>query len=47
MRENFSRGGAAPWYRHITPHYHDILSLYSADEFRERNDARADDMAHG
>ncbi|MSO83374.1 MAG: hypothetical protein EXQ53_08785 [Acidobacteria bacterium] len=35
-----SRGGAAPWYRHITPHYHDILSLYTADEFRQRNDAR-------
>jgi hypothetical protein len=35
-----SRGGAAPWYRHITPHYHDILSLYSADEFRARNDVR-------
>ena len=35
-----SRGGAAPWYRHITPHYHDILSLYSADEFRARNDLR-------
>jgi hypothetical protein len=35
-----SRGGAAPWYRHITPHYHDILSLYGADEFRARNEAR-------
>ena len=35
-----SRGGAAPWYQHISPHYTDILSLYSADEFRARNDAR-------
>ncbi|HEY6360391.1 MAG TPA: hypothetical protein VIX63_04765, partial [Vicinamibacterales bacterium] len=35
-----SRGGAAPWYRHISRHYHDILSLYSADEFRARNEAR-------
>jgi hypothetical protein len=35
-----SRGGAAPWYRHITPNYHDILSLYGADEFRLRNEAR-------
>jgi len=35
-----SRGGAAPWYRHITPNYHDILSLFTADEFRTRNDAR-------
>ena len=35
-----SRGGAAPWYRHITSNYHDILSLFTADEFRTRNDAR-------
>ena len=35
-----SRGGAAPWYRHITPHYHDIFSFYSPDEFRQANDAR-------
>jgi hypothetical protein len=35
-----SRGGAASWYRHITPNYHDILSFCSADEFRQRNDAR-------
>lgn len=35
-----SRGGAAPWYRHISPHYHDILSLYSVDEFRLRNETR-------
>jgi hypothetical protein len=35
-----SRGGAAPWYRHITPNYHDILSLFTAEEFRLRNDAR-------
>jgi len=35
-----SRGGSAPWYRHITPNYHDILSIYSADEFRARNEGR-------
>ena len=35
-----SRGGASSWYRHITPNYHDILSFCSADEFRQRNDAR-------
>jgi len=35
-----SRGGSAPWYRHISPNYHDILSLFTADEFRQRNDAR-------
>ena len=35
-----SRGGAAPWYRHITPNYHDILSLYTTEEFRRRNESR-------
>jgi hypothetical protein len=35
-----SRGGAASWYRHITPNYHDILSFLSADEFRQMNEAR-------
>ena len=29
-----SRGGAAPWYRHITPHYEEIFSFYTPDEFR-------------
>jgi hypothetical protein len=35
-----SRGGASPWYRHITSHYEDILAFYTPDEFRARNDAR-------
>jgi hypothetical protein len=35
-----SRGGAAPWYHHLTSNYHDILSYYSADEFRTRNEQR-------
>ncbi|MBM3817914.1 MAG: hypothetical protein FJW14_02680 [Acidimicrobiia bacterium] len=35
-----SRGGAASWYRHITPNYEDILSFYTPDEFRRRNEAR-------
>ena len=35
-----SRGGAAAWYRHITPHYEDVLSFYTPDEFRRRNEAR-------
>ncbi|HEY5616581.1 MAG TPA: hypothetical protein VIK60_01475 [Vicinamibacterales bacterium] len=35
-----SRGGAASWYRHITPNYHDILSFFGADEFRRMNEAR-------
>ena len=31
-----SRGGAAPWYRHLTTQYVDLLELMTADEFRER-----------
>jgi len=31
-----SRGGAAAWYRHLTPRYVDILDLITPDEFRER-----------
>jgi hypothetical protein len=31
-----SRGGAAPWYRHLTSRYLDILDVVPADEFRER-----------
>jgi hypothetical protein len=36
-----SRGGCASWYRQLTPHYYDILSAYTPDEFRARNDERA------
>jgi hypothetical protein len=35
-----SRGGAAPWYRHITPHYDEIFSYYTPDEFRIANERR-------
>jgi hypothetical protein len=35
-----SRGGAAPWYRHITPHYEDVLSFFTPDEFRIANERR-------
>ena len=35
-----SRGGAAPWYRHLTSNYHDVLSYYSPEEFRTRNEQR-------
>ena len=31
-----SRGGAAPWYRHLTTQYVDLLELMTADEFREK-----------
>ena len=35
-----SRGGAAPWYRHITPRYADIFEFYTPDQFRAANDQR-------
>jgi hypothetical protein len=35
-----SRGGAAPWYRHLTSNYEDVLSFYTPDEFRRRNEER-------
>src|SRR6185436_385997 len=35
-----SRGGAAPWYRHITPHYEEIFSFFTPDEFRDANERR-------
>ena len=35
-----SRGGAAPWYRHITPNYEEIFSFYTPDEFRLANERR-------
>ena len=35
-----SRGGAAPWYQAITPNYHDIFTVFTPDEFRDRNDSR-------
>jgi hypothetical protein len=35
-----SRGGAASWYRDITTNYEDVLSFYSPDEFRVRNESR-------
>jgi hypothetical protein len=35
-----SRGGASAWYRLITPHYEDVFSFYTPDEFRRRNEAR-------
>jgi hypothetical protein len=35
-----SRGGAAGWYRHITPHYEEIFSIVAPDEFRAANERR-------
>jgi len=39
-----SRGGAAPWYRHITANYEEIFSFYSPDEFRVRNEGRIEEQ---
>jgi hypothetical protein len=41
-----SRGGAASWYSHLTPNYEDVLTLYSPDEFRRRNEQRIQEQ-HG
>jgi hypothetical protein len=35
-----SRGGAAPWYRHLTTNYEDVLTFYTPDQFRRRNEER-------
>jgi hypothetical protein len=35
-----SRGGAAPWYSHITTQYEDVLGYFAPDEFRQKNDER-------
>ena len=39
-----SRGGAAPWYRHITPNYEEIFSFFTPDEFRVRNEGRIEEQ---
>ena len=41
-----SRGGAAPWYRHLTSSYEDVLDFYSPEEFRKKNEERIADQ-HG
>jgi hypothetical protein len=35
-----SRGGAAPWYAHITPDYEDVLSFFTPEEYRRKNEER-------
>ncbi len=35
-----SRGGAAGWYRGLTPNYEDIFSYYTPEEFLRRNEER-------
>jgi len=39
-----SRGGAAPWYRHITSNYEEIFSFFTPDEFRVRNEGRIEEQ---
>ena len=35
-----SRGGARPWYRHLTSEYLDVFDLFPLDEYRSRNEER-------
>jgi glycosyltransferase involved in cell wall biosynthesis len=35
-----SRGGAAPWYRHLTSEYVDVFDVFSLDEYRQGNEER-------
>ena len=35
-----SRGGAAPWYRHIGARYVDIFDFFTPEQFRARNEQR-------
>ncbi len=35
-----SRGGAAPWYSHLSANYEDALSFFTPDEYRVKNEER-------
>ena len=35
-----SRGGAAAWYRHLTPEYVDVFDVLTLEEYREGNEER-------
>jgi glycosyltransferase involved in cell wall biosynthesis len=41
-----SRGGARPWYRHLTDEYVDVFELFSLDEYRQANEERWDIAGH-
>jgi hypothetical protein len=41
-----SRGGAQPWYRHLTQEYVDVFSVFTLDEYRRANEARWDKAGH-
>ncbi len=41
-----SRGGAQPWYRHLTSEYVDVFSVFTLDEYRQANEARWDKAGH-
>ena len=41
-----SRGGARPWYRHLTSEYLDVFELLTLAEYREANEARWDKAGH-
>lgn len=35
-----SRGGARPWYAHLTQEYVDVFDLFTVDEYRAKNEER-------
>lgn len=41
-----SRGGAAPWYRHLTKEYVDVFDLFTVEEYRQKNEERWADVGH-
>lgn len=41
-----SRGGASPWYRHLTSEYVDVFELFSLEEYRHANDVRWSRAGH-
>ena len=38
-----SRGGARPWYQHLTTEYVDVFDLFTVEEYRARNEERWSD----
>jgi glycosyltransferase involved in cell wall biosynthesis len=41
-----SRGGARPWYRHLTSEYVDVFELFTLTEYRDANEARWHKAGH-
>ena len=41
-----SRGGARPWYRHLTAEYVDVFDMFSVEEYRRRNAERWNEIGN-